>query len=172
MKIIDLSLMIYSGMKVYPEDPEVEVSIRDSYEEKGWELRELKFGSHTGSHVDSFSHMHPGKESVDQLPLNRFFGPAERVLIEGDWPTGIGLFFTEMMNFNILEAILEKKPPFVGGTMSEKLERALLANGIITYTNLVNLEKVPLKEKFTFYGLPLKIKDGDGSPVRAMAVIE
>lgn len=56
--------------------------------------------------------------------------------------------------------------------MSEALERALLGTGIITYTDLVNLDQIPLGEPFTFYGLPLKLKEGDGSPVRAIAVLE
>jgi len=52
------------------------------------------------------------------------------------------------------------------------LERALLGNNIITYTGLVNLELIPKVRTFIFYGLPLKIKGGDGSPVRAIAIIE
>jgi len=43
--------------------------------------------------------------------------------------------------------------------------------GIISYENLVNTEKLPGDKQFMFYGYPLKIKDGDGSPVRAVAVI-
>ena len=44
-------------------------------------------------------------------------------------------------------------------------------NEIVTVTDLVNLEKLPLGKQFMFYGLPLKIKDGDGSPIRAVAVL-
>lgn len=43
---------------------------------------------------------------------------------------------------------------------------------MITYTDLVNLEDLPYNQSFTFYGLPLKIKNGDGSPVRAMAIFD
>lgn len=82
MEVIDLSTKIHSKMKVYPGDPEVEIHLHDSYKEKGWELRSLKMGSHTGTHLDSFSHMHPEKESLDQLPLERFFGEAVVVSIE------------------------------------------------------------------------------------------
>ena len=59
-----------------------------------------------------------------------------------------------------------------GGMITEELERALLKNKIVTYTGLVNLECLPKQETFIFYGLPLKIKSGDGSPVRAIAIIE
>ena len=68
--------------------------------------------------------------------------------------------------------MIECKPGFVGGNITVDLERALLSNEIITYTNLVNLELLPKDKTFMFYGLPLKIKDGDGSPVRAIAIIE
>jgi len=37
---------------------------------------------------------------------------------------------------------------------------------------LVNLEKLVNKGEFTFYGVPLKIKGGTGSPVRAFAILE
>ncbi|MDN6161130.1 MAG: cyclase family protein [Atopostipes sp.] len=172
MEVIDLSKTIHSEMTVYPGDPEVEINLYDTYAEDNWELRELKLGTHTGTHVDSFSHMHPGKESIDQLSVECFFGEAERVLIADDWPEELALFFTEKMELALFEELVRKNPPFVGGRMSEALERALLGAGIITYTDLVNLDQIPLGEPFTFYGLPLKLKEGDGSPVRAIAVLE
>ena len=53
-----------------------------------------------------------------------------------------------------------------------ELEKALLENGILTYTNLINLDRLPRGEEFLFIGLPLNIKNGDGSPVRAVAILE
>jgi kynurenine formamidase len=44
--------------------------------------------------------------------------------------------------------------------------------GMIHMENLVNLEKLIGKGKFTFVGFPLKIKGGSGSPVRAVALLE
>lgn len=172
MKIIDLSTLIYTDMNVYPGDPEVKIKIKDHYEDEGWELRELRMGSHTGTHVDSFSHMHPGKKSIDQIPLERFFGEAQVVRKLDDWPEGIGLFFIGEIGIEDFNRILEKKPNFIGGEMTEDLERAMLRENIVTYTDLVNLERISLRKSFTFYGLPLKIKDGDGSPVRAIAIID
>lgn len=54
----------------------------------------------------------------------------------------------------------------------EGLERILIGNIIITYTRLNNLELIPNDKPFMFYGLPLKIKSGDSSPVRAIAIRE
>jgi kynurenine formamidase len=45
------------------------------------------------------------------------------------------------------------------------------ANGITHYENLANLEAV-VGLRFTFIGLPLKVRAGTGSPVRAIAVVE
>jgi arylformamidase len=46
----------------------------------------------------------------------------------------------------------------------------LLSNGLILVENLVNLESLP-KQDFIFSCFPLKIKDGDGSPVRAVGIV-
>lgn len=78
----------------------------------------------------------------------------------------------EAASIKHLDQILVSNPGFVGGSISESLERALLKNNIITYTNLINLELLPKNQTFMFYGLPLKIKAGDGSPVRAIAIID
>lgn len=172
MKVIDLSKEIYSGMPVYPNDPEVEISIFTDYKDSTWQLRKLSFGSHTGSHVDAFSHMHPGMASLDDLSLDRFFGVSQVVNQEGEWPCKTGLFFIEAVDIDLFDKIITCRPLFVGGNISEPLERKLLENKIITYTNLVNLDLIPKQKDFMFYGLPLKIREGDGSPVRAMAIIE
>ncbi len=37
--------------------------------------------------------------------------------------------------------------------------------------NLCNLDKIP-QPRFTFFGLPLSIVGGSGSPIRAIAYIE
>ncbi|WP_037320741.1 hypothetical protein [Salegentibacter sp. Hel_I_6] len=40
------------------------------------------------------------------------------------------------------------------------------------YENMVNLYKLIGKGRFRFIGLPLKIRGGTGSPVRAVAIFE
>lgn len=172
MNIIDLSKSLYTGMQVYPGDPAVEVKVVHTHEEHTWELRELHLGSHTGTHVDAFSHMHKHGKNLDDIPLSRFFGPASVVKANDVFPQGMGLFFTDDVGVELVDRILIAQAPFVGGEISEGLERALLQAEIVTYTNLVNLELIPEGQIFTFYGLPLKIRAGDGSPVRAIAIID
>jgi len=42
---------------------------------------------------------------------------------------------------------------------------------ITHFENLANLDQV-VGKRFTFIGFPLKIREGTGSPVRAVAVVE
>ena len=172
MKIIDLSQTIHSNMPVYPGDPEVKVSLVHTYKTHSWAIRKLELSTHTGTHVDAFSHMHASAASLDEIPLKRFFGEARVVSDKIPLKQGIGLFFTEKISIEMLDTLLQAKPNFVCGHLTEDLERALLANEIITYTDLINLEQLPFDYSFTFYGLPLKIQEGDGSPVRAIAILE
>lgn len=44
--------------------------------------------------------------------------------------------------------------------------------GFTHYENLINLHQLIGRERFRFIGLPLKIRGGTGSPVRAVAVFE
>lgn len=172
MKIIDLSLTLYENMPVYPNDPEVRINVVHTHSNNGWELREITMGSHTGTHVDAFSHMHKGMQSLNEIPLSRFFGPAQVVEINANWPNDIGLFFIEEIDINLSDKLISSRPNFVGGNITEALERKLLKHEIVTYTNLKNLNLIQRNTTFTFYGFPLKIKEGDGSPVRAIAIIE
>lgn len=172
MRIVDLSKEIYTNMPVYEGDPPVSVEVVHTHGINSWELRELRMGSHTGTHVDAFSHMHPQMDSLDKIPLSSFVGKARVIKEKGPLPTGIGLLFAVDVEVDALDQILEAKPTFVGGEISEPLERALLGHGIVTYTNLVNLMELPENQSFLFVGLPLKIKDGDGSPVRCVAILD
>lgn len=172
MKVIDLSAPIYDGMPVYPGDPVVSIDVVQTYKEHSWELRQLSLGSHTGTHVDAFSHMHAQGKHLDEMALESFFGSGMVVDLGGEWPSCVGLFFTEAIGTAYLGKILSFCPRFVGGELSEELERALLGHGVVTYTGLMNLDQIPRGLEFTFFGLPLKIQGGDGSPVRAIALLK
>lgn len=172
MKIIDLSLPLFTGMPVFPGDPEVEIEVIHTHQQQTWELRQIKMGSHTGTHVDAYAHMHESLENLDQIPLESFLGKAQVIIDLQNLPEKRGLLFPQTIDIDYLETILSVSPKFVGGELTENLERALLEKRIITYTGLVHLDKLPVHRDFMFYGLPLKIKNGDGSPVRAIAIIE
>ena len=72
-----------------------------------------------------------------------------------------------------IQPILDAGAPFIGSArLSIEIERPLLNAGILTFDGLVNLRGLPLDQTFEFYGFPLKIREGDGSPIRAIAILE
>ncbi|MEZ0076791.1 cyclase family protein [Planotetraspora sp. GP83] len=74
--IIDLSVPIVSGMPVYPGDPEVEVSRALTVGVEGVNVLGLHLGSQSGTHVDAPYHIDDALPTLDDLPLDRFAGPA------------------------------------------------------------------------------------------------
>lgn len=172
MHIVDLSSPLTDGMSVYDGDPPVRITKVCTREEDGWEVRQLQMGTHTGTHVDAPIHMHADGASLDEIPLSQFCGPAVVVKVsDAAFPTSRGLLFYEDVPASCVPLLLAAHPPFVGGPLSEEAERLLLAAHIITYTDLVNVEAL-IGKVFTFYGFPLRIRGGDGSPVRAVAIVQ
>ncbi|CAM42764.1 hypothetical protein, unknown function [Leishmania braziliensis MHOM/BR/75/M2904] len=172
MRLVDLTLPLYDGMPVYDGDPPVRVTKVCTREKDGWEVRELRMSTHSGTHVDAPVHMHEGGRNLDEVPLTQFCGPAVVVRIAAaSFPQNKGLLFYEAVPADCVPRIVAANALFVGGPLEEEAERLLLSRGIITYTELVNVEEL-IGESFTFYGLPLRIRGGDGSPVRAVAVID
>jgi arylformamidase len=176
MRIIDLTETIEAGMKVYEGDPEVKIKQVQSIKKHGWKLNLLTFGSHTGTHVDAPAHMHEGATTLDQLPLEKFIGEAQVVTLESEFQKNIGLVFRSgEVGVDFFEKIFLANSPFVvvgnKATLSVDMERKLLERDILTFTDLINLEELPDDRSFGFYGIPLKIKASDGSPIRAFAIV-
>jgi kynurenine formamidase len=86
MQIIDLSQDIYEGMKVYPghlKTVQFEHATHEETEprfEGGFSFQTTGFmlNDNGPTHVDSFSHLDPaeGAETIDQMPLELFYGTA------------------------------------------------------------------------------------------------
>ncbi len=174
MKIVDLSLPIHTGMPVFPGDPEVSVSVIQTHEKEGWEMRRIEISGHDGTHVNAANHMVPGGKSLDQYPLESFCGPA-RVFKSGmrfSHDEGV-IFRDQNIDAGLADTLIEAKPKFVGLSsrfeFDVEIERRLLSAGLILFERLHNLESLP--DAFEFFGMPLKIEGGDGSPIRAIAVL-
>ena len=83
MSIIDISIPIQSGMIHWPEDPPVEITLPCSVDHGDFcTVRRLNMGSHTGTHVDAFSHFLPGADSLSEMPLDPYVGPCRVLAIE------------------------------------------------------------------------------------------
>ncbi|NIN00035.1 MAG: cyclase family protein [candidate division Zixibacteria bacterium] len=232
MKIIDLSHLIEHRGIGHPRHPRPMVWTWITHEETRKELgtgpnghastvKVVQMTDHTGTHVDAPLHFDasPGALSIDQMPLENFFGPAvcldlsrippkghitSKDLEEAWRRTGTAMepnlivlihtghahrtfgspeYFTDfpgltpeaveclgkqgVKNFGV-EAINPGHPDdreFLVHVMCRKM-------GMIHMENLVNLEKLVGKGRFTFIAFPLKIKGGGGSPVRAVAILD
>lgn len=83
MRLIDLSVPLGTGMPVYPGDPEVDIRPALTAAEDGVNVLHLRMGSQSGTHVDAPSHVEDGWPALDELPLDRFDGPAHVVDARG-----------------------------------------------------------------------------------------
>lgn len=177
MKVVDLSQPLFDKMPVYPGDPEVSIKQIHDLDKEGWRLRYLQMSTHIGTHADAFSHMDENGTTIDNIPLENYIGKTVLVTVDQDFPKNVGLAFREgQLNLDLFEKIKKANPLFVVvGDKVEfdvELERKLLQSKILTITDLVNMDKLPNDKEFMFYAVPLKIKDGDGSPVRAFAILD
>jgi kynurenine formamidase len=73
---LDLSVPLVTGMPVYPGDPRVDVSRALRVATDGVNVLSLHMGSQSGTHVDVPYHVDSAWPTLDQLPLDRFTGPA------------------------------------------------------------------------------------------------
>ena len=177
MKIVDLSQPLFDGMDVYAGDPEVHIKQIHNLDKEGWRLRYLQLSSHIGTHADAFAHMDENGTTIDNIPLEKYIGKTLLVKIDDEFSKNVGLAFKDCkLDLSLFGKLKKAKPSFVivGNTaeLDLELERKLLQSGILTITDLVNMNELPKDKEFMFYGVPLKIKNGDGSPIRAFAILD
>ena len=67
---------------------------------------------------------------------------------------------------------VETMSPGVPGISNKKVHHICGELSFTHYENMINLYKLVGRGRFRFIGLPLKIRGGTGSPVRAVAVFE
>ncbi|MGW5266707.1 cyclase family protein [Microbispora sp. NPDC004025] len=81
--IVDLSVPVVSGMPVYPGDPEVEIAPALTVVAEGVNVLGLHLGSQSGTHVDAPFHIDDTLPTLDDVPLERFLGPAAVLDVRG-----------------------------------------------------------------------------------------
>jgi len=229
VEIVDLSQEIFTGMPVFSDLPDVEISTHVTHEQ--WEGIEdsgmvspavfrLVFSEHTGTHVDALNHM--GRQyrgqSIDKMPLAMFYtdgicldlsGKGLRELIESvdieralvtakleikrgdtvllhtdhyrrtfgtnDWPYGPGISADAarwLGQRGIAAFGVETMSPGVRHVSNKEVHRICGEMSFTRYENMINLHMLIGRGRFRFIGLPLKIRGGTGSPVRAIAVFD
>lgn len=79
MNFIDLSHPIRERIQVWPGDTDFAVRECATIRRDGYNLTDIRLSVHTGTHVDAFSHFLSGGLTVDQMPLEWFFGTAKLI---------------------------------------------------------------------------------------------
>ncbi|MEP5339045.1 MAG: cyclase family protein [Algibacter sp.] len=92
-----------------------------------------------------------------------------------NWSKGPGLSIEAarwLGNKQISAFGVETMSPGVPGISNKEVHYICGALGFTHYENMINLHKLIGRGRFRFIGLPLKIRGGTGSPVRAVAIFE
>ncbi len=178
-KMIDLTIPIFSGMKVYPGDPEVCIKPLFSYGKEGYVISQMNLGSHTGTHLDVPSHMIKDGNTLSDFTLDYFCGEAIKVKtslpksLKNSGKYNCIILDKVKVNESVIEQIVNLEVKLVGFgdgcNWTIPLIKKVLSNNILLVGQLVNLNKLP--NKFYFSAFPLNIEKGNGSPVRAVAYL-
>jgi kynurenine formamidase len=75
MKYIDLTHSFLEKMPAYPGDPESSLIQATSIEKEGYTDHWLRTLMHVGTHMDAPLHMIPTGKRMDEIELDKFFGP-------------------------------------------------------------------------------------------------
>ncbi len=214
-RFVDLSHPICDGQLSYPKDPPLRVKPFRTIASGGCNVTQIEMGTHEGTHLDAPFHFLDDGATLDQIPLERFFGPAclvdlapggelppkaaitpevlqphasvfapgARVLYRTGWDRRFGApeFFTECPSLTrdaarwIADrriALLGMDVPTPSKIAGHEVHRILLGKGveIVIVEGLARLELLPAR--FTFIGFPLNFAGRDGSPIRAVALID
>lgn len=76
MKIIDLTQMLEDGMPVYPGTEPPIMAEANTIERDGFREKLITMYSHTGTHMDAPAHIFPEGATLDNLPLETYYGSA------------------------------------------------------------------------------------------------
>jgi arylformamidase len=83
-RVWDVSVADRPDMHFYPGDPTLEqTQIRAIARGDAANLTHLTMGAHTGTHVDAPAHFIDGAPTLEQIPLDRFVGPAQVLDLRG-----------------------------------------------------------------------------------------
>ncbi len=213
-RLIDLSHPLEHGQLNFPFDPKIAVVAHNTVASIGYNITQISLSTHQGTHLDVPYHFYDDGKTVDQVPLDRFYGPAAlvdlapgrclaaktpitlemlapqaakfqagaKVIYRTGWDRTFGTpeCFSDFPTLTLEAArwIASRRIGLLGmdtmtpSTEWKEVHHALLDKGveIVIVEGLTNLDKVP--ERFTFAGFPLNIKGRDGSPIRAVAIVE
>jgi kynurenine formamidase len=87
-RVVDLSVPVGPDTVVYPGDPRPELRPHSTVARDGFNLLAVRIGSQSGTHVDAPYHFDDDAPRIDEIPLDRFLGPALLVDATSAGPRG------------------------------------------------------------------------------------
>jgi kynurenine formamidase len=209
-----LSHPLENGQLNFPFDPKLSVLVHNTVASIGYNITQISMSTHQGTHLDAPFHFYDDGKTIDQMALDRFYGPASlidlapgsnlpakapitlelllphanlfqpnaKLIYRTGWDRAFGTpeFFSDFPTLTLEAAqwIAERKIGLLGmdtptpSTAWKEVHLVLLQAGveIVIVEGLTNLDRLP--GQFTFAGFPLNIKGRDGSPIRAVAIVD
>jgi len=138
-------------------------------------MRRLKINGHDVTHVNAQIHGMLKGRSLNDYKIEEFIGESLLYETDEEIKEEIRLIvINKNIDMKLAEIIVEKKPKFVGLSseyeMDLDVEKYFFKNDLLVFERIANTNLLP--KRFIFHGVPLKIKDGNGSPIRAYAILE
>lgn len=188
MRYIDISRVIEDGMDRYPTDPNVKINQFKSLKKgNSCNLSVLSFGSHAGTHIDAPLHILNKGKGVDKLGLKdlmcevavvnakEFSQKALSQILKFKKVKGILFKTDKVLTFKEASLVVKNNIKVIGtenmsieeaSDKTHPVHRLLLSKGVIIIESLF-LKNVKVGY-YRLICLPLKIKEGDGAPARAV----
>jgi kynurenine formamidase len=210
MKFIDLTHPLFDGRRGFPGDPSMGVAPHATVAANKVNVSRITMGSHQGTHLDAMFHFKTDGKTIDQMPLDWFYGPVRvlripkkareeitpndfkpfeslltpgaRIIYETGWQHEFGTarYFEDFPSLtqDAARYLASKKIKMLGmdtptpGRDWYEVHHILLDKEveIVIIESLAHLDQVP--DQFTFIGFPLLIEGCDGSPIRAVAMVD
>jgi arylformamidase len=212
--LVDLSHPLAHGQLNFVFDPKISVVVHNTVSSIGYNITQISMSTHQGTHLDVPFHFYDDGKTVDQMPLDRFYGAASlidlapggylpaktlitvemlaphaakfqagtKVIYRTGWDRTFGTpeCFTDFPTLTLEAArwIAQRRIGLLGmdtltpSTDWKEVHWALLAKDveIVIVEGLTNLDRLPAQ--FTLAAFPLNIQGRDGSPIRAVAIVD
>ena len=214
MRLIDLSHPLIHGQANFPNDPKLSIIVHSTCSTTGYNMTQVSMATHQNTHLDAPFHFYDDGKTIDQLSLDRFYGPAHlidfapggmlepntpltpemfephaevckpgaRIIFRTGWHRMFGgdKYFGPIPTLTLEAArwLADRRIGLIGMDTPTPSQQWLECHHILLHKDveiiivegLTNLDQLP--PRFTFIGFPLNFKGRDGSPIRAVAMVE
>jgi kynurenine formamidase len=120
---------------------------------------------------------------ADMAPAEKWISQGCAVLLETGWEkhfpdkqffSGFPFVSKELADWFVKQKVglVGMDMPTPNGVDWKYVHIKMLGAGTLIVEGLANMAALPSNKPFTFYALPLKLKGRDGSPIRAMAILD